>query len=417
MLARLFSGGPEVRAIQATAWGSWGDDTAGTTWAGKRVDTETALSLLTVMGCVRLISDQLSTLPLEVYRQQKGRKTVLPTPQWLIEPIVGLGYASWLTQITSSLLLAGNAYVAVTYQSNGNIGELIPLDPAKVRLERVKGQRVYFVGGAPFKGQILHIPALMLAGSEVGLSPVEYARQTIGLGLATQEHAARFFGQGAVLSGVIEVPGELQPGKAKEWARAWARAHSGNNKAHLPGVLEGGATWKPTAITNEQAQFLDTQKFTAVQIAGSMFGVDPIDLGLSNTGSSLTYANLEQRSTHRIQMTLMPWIVRIEKALSALLVRPQFVKLNVDELLRGDSSARYANYAMAAQINTAAAAAGQPPFLLTSEMRDFEDLDPLPDAPPPPVPTPDPAAVADPALQSAQQQSFEFNGSVPHETV
>lgn len=391
-------GKPEVRAVQATPWGDWGDGDNGTygsnnTWAGNQVTNDSALRLLAVYGCVRLICDQILTLPLQRFRQQPEMKVELPRPQWLIEPVIGVSYVAWITQVLTSLLLDGNAYLAVSFTADGQISELLPLNAKVVRVKRVHGQRTFFVNGTPYSGVILHIPALMLAGSEEGLSPVEYARQTIGLGTAAQEHGARLFGQGAVMSGVIENPGKLPPGRARELARDWARAHSGSRRAHLPGVLTDGAKWVQTGLTNEQSQFLDTRKFTAVEIAGSMFGVDGTDLSLENRGSSLTYANLEQRSTHRMQMTLMPWIIRVENALSGLLPRPQFVKLNCDAYLRGDSTSRWSNYSAASAINTAAAAAGQPPVMLTQEMRELEDWDPLPEeAVPVPSIAPDVAA-------------------------
>lgn len=381
----------ETRAIQATPWGSWGDE-FNTTWSGVSVTSSSAMQQLTVYGCVRLICDQVSTLPLQVFRKTPDGKVEIPRPAWLVEPVLGLGYVPWLTQVLLSMLLDGNAYLMVTYQQNGSINELIPLNAKTVSVHRVNGRKTFNINGAPSKSQILHIPALMFPGADIGLSPVEHARQTIGLGLATQEHAARLFGQGTVMSGVIEVPGSLPAGKPEEIARAWSRKHSGTRHAHLPAVLEGGAQWKPTGLTNEQSQFLETRKFTAVEIAGSMFGVDPTDLGLENKGSSLTYANLEQRSTHRVQMTLMPWIIRVEGALSALLPQPRFVKLNVDALLRGDSQARFLNYKTASDINTASALLGQPPLLTTPEMRALEDWDPLPGTAPVTNVAPDPSS-------------------------
>jgi hypothetical protein len=172
----------------------------------------------------------------------------------------------------------------------------------------------------------------------------------------------------------------------------WQRKRSRRNRG-LPGVLDGGATWKPTGITNEAAQFLATRNYTAAEIAGQMFLVDPSDLGIAVNGTSLTYGNLEQRNARRVQVTLLPWIVRIEQAISQLLRNPQHMKFNVDGLLRGDVAARWSSYKVASEINTAAAAVGQPPVLLTSEMRRFEDLDPLtpeqiPTAPEPPAPPP-----------------------------
>lgn len=350
-------------------WGSWGDPTP--TWAGVPVsDAKSSLQLLTVYGCVRLISDSVATLPLDVLREDDtGTITTLTTPVWLEEPVVGLHRAAWLGQVLSSLLLDGTAFISILRDGNGRIVEL-PVVPAEhVAVTREAGRRVVRVGGQIPKHEVLVIPGLMLPGTEVGYSPVEAARQSIGAGLATQEFAARFFSQGAVMSGVIEDPGEVDPTKAAAMAKAWGKKHSGSSKSHLPGVLQGGATWKATGVTNEQAQFLETRGFTAAEIAGQMFLLDPSDLGIPlPSGSSLTYANLEQRNIRRVQVALMPWIVRIETALSSLLAQPRYVKFNLGALLRGDTLARFQAY----QIGIASK------FMVPDEARAFEDWSPIP---------------------------------------
>jgi HK97 family phage portal protein len=149
---------------------------------------------------------------------------------------------------------------------------------------------------------------------------------------------------------------------------------SRSNKGKLPGVLDQGAHWVSTGVTNEQAQFLATRSYTAAEIAGQMFLLDPSDLGIPVAGTSLTYGNLEQRNTRRVQVTFLPWIVRIEKALSDLLFNPRYFKFNVDGLLRGDTLSRYQSYQIG--ITTG--------FLLNEEARDLEDLPQLPDTPRPP---------------------------------
>ena len=295
----------------------------------------------------------------------------------------------------SSLLLHGNAYLNVLRGGTTGIVEVQVMDPMKVQVRREAGRKMFYVNGQPFSGEMLHIAGLMLPGSDMGLSPVDCAREAIGLGLSTQTYGNNYFESEGNMPGVIEIPTKVSPGGLKDIADVWQRKRSRRNRG-LPGVLDGGATWKPTGITNEAAQFLATRNYTAAEIAGQMFLVDPSDLGIAVNGTSLTYGNLEQRNARRVQVTLLPWIVRIEQAISTLLRNPQHMKFNVDGLLRGDVAARWSSYKTASEINTAAAAVGQPPVLLTSEMRRFEDLDPLtpeqiPAAPEPPAPPPVPA--------------------------
>jgi hypothetical protein len=168
------------------------------------------------------------------------------------------------------------------------------------------------------------------------------------------------------MPGVIEMPGRAQPETMKAIADSWRRRRREGGRG-LPGVLQEGATWKPTGVTNEQAQFLATRQFTAAEIAGQMFLVDPSDLGIGVTGTALVYGNLTERNTRRVQVTLMPWIVRLEAALSGLMAQPRYVKFNINALLRGDLKTRYESY----QIGIGAG------FVEVNEARDWEELPPL----------------------------------------
>jgi HK97 family phage portal protein len=383
----------EQRAIQATAWGDWGETVySSSTWSGQNVDNRNALQLLAVYGCVRFIVEGISTLPIDVFRElPDGKRVEANKPAWLTQPTADLDTIAWLTQLLTSLLLDGNTYCRKVY-ANGALVELVPFDPVAIKVSREQGRKTYRLNGIrldPF--EILHIPGIMYPGADTGLSPVEASRQAVGTGLATEEFAGRFFGQGANLGGVIEDPGEYDPERAKKMAKGWARLHSGNRKAHLPGVLQGGATWKVTGVTNEQSQFLQTRGFSAAQISSHMFLIDPSEFGFQpERGSAITYGNLEQRNARKVQVTFLPWIIRLELALSSLMMAPRFLKFNVNGLLRGDTLTRYQTYTQAAQINTQAAALGEPPVLTTAEMRGFENLPPYEGTAPTPIaPTPE----------------------------
>ncbi len=393
------SGG--VRA-QATPWGDWGDSFAqgSQTWAGNQVTVGNASQLLTVYGCCRFIYEGISTLPIDVFRETTNadgdvERSEAPKPLWLTEPTVDLNLTDWMTQVLNSLLLAGNAYLHKVYDGRGQLAQLVPMDPAKVSVSRATGQKLYYVNGRPVDPyELLHIKGGMYPGADVGLSPVEAARQSIGAGMAVNEFGARFFGQGATLAGVIEDPAPADPQKARDTARIFSRLHGGNRKAHLPGVLMGGATWKAAGVTQEQAQFLQTRAFNAAEIASHMFLIDPTEFGQSagDKSSTLTYQNLEQRNARKVQVTFLPWIVRLETAWTALLPKGQFAKLNVGALLRGDTKTRFDTYLVASQINTALRAQGDTPILVGKEMRQFEDLPALDPADYPQITAPAPAA-------------------------
>jgi HK97 family phage portal protein len=305
-------------------WGNWvGDNATG-------VNEHTASTLLAVYGSVSFITDEISTLPVHV--------DGAPRPAWVDRPSEGLDRIAWLGQIVWSLLLPGNAYLAVMGDP-ANPSALDPIDPSKVKVVRSGGRRVVLINGIPASFPIVHIPGRMRPGDLEGMSPVEWARRSIGLGIAAQKYGADWFEGDGNMPGVIESPVAMQPGTIRQIATQWlARRRTGGRG--LPGVLQNGARWRATGVTNEQAQFLATRKYTAAEIAGQMFLLDPSDLGIPVEGSSLTYANLEQRNTRRMQVALMPWIRRIESQLSQIISQGEY-RFDVDSRLRGNTRESY----------------------------------------------------------------------------
>jgi HK97 family phage portal protein len=133
--------------------------------------------------------------------------------------------------------------------------------------------------------------------------------------------------------------------------------------------LVTGADWayNAIAVNAEESQFLDTIKATATQIA-AIYGV-PAEMVGGDPGGSMTYANVEQSAINFATFTLRPWVTRIEQALSALMPRSQYVRFNVDAMIRTDMKSRYEVYQIARNIGAKN----------IDEIRALEDETPLPD--------------------------------------
>jgi HK97 family phage portal protein len=362
------------------AWGRGDDlDLAPGSSAGVRVDEHSSMQLLAVFSCVRVISDSIAMLPVDVYRGRGGETQSIPTPVWIDQPNVDTDRVAFLVQTIVSLLLRGNAYWLVVRNDGGQITELWTLHPDMVQVEANGMRKAFRIQGQRFDGELVHIPAMLFPGSKVGVDPISAARDAIGLGLATQTFGSKFFAQGAMPSGVITSPGIVTPEQAKELAQSWRAAHGGVNRSNLPAVLTGGAAYTPIAITPEQSQFLETRRYNDEQIY-RLFGLQHPFTPMG--GSSMTYANTEQLGTDVTRFTFMPWIVRLEGALSRLLPRPQFAKFNLDAFLRSALRDRYESYKTGIETG----------FLEVNEVRAWENLDPINTAPADPeAPSPDDA--------------------------
>lgn len=374
MIGRLLElrSGTEARVVRDPAWGRWAKGGDLMAAPGRQVDSSTAMGLLSVYGCVQLIADSIATLPVDVL---DGRNPQ-PLPVWLDQD-AEMSRVDLFTSVLTSLLLEGNAFLVPTRDNRGRVVRIDPLAPNRVHVEsESSGARPMFeIDGRVFPGEMLMIRGLMLPGHLRGVSPVEFARQSISLGLGAQEQAQRFYQQGAITPGVIHAKSDLSAEQMREIRDQWLASHGGSTRSHLPVVLSGETTYQAIAPTAEQAQFLESRQFSDAQIAGQLFLVDPSMLGIATGGTTLTYQNLEQRGHHLVRHTLLRWIVRVEHGLSQLLPDAQTLKFNVNGLMRGDLTSRYNSYKTAAEINTLLGA----PLLSVQEMRDFEDLGPMQD--------------------------------------
>ena len=390
MLARLFGGAREERLVRDPGWDLWasgGEFPGGNTWSGVKITEQGARSILTVHACSALITEMICSLPIDVYTGKGPNKREVAPPPWWEQPNPETDLATFVAQIVHTLLIDGNDMTVPVRSELGRVVEAWNLDPTRVEVSRRRagGPKVYEIDGQVWNKELLHVMGRTPWPDQLrGLSPVEAARQTLGLAQGSLEHGARFFGQGAEVSFAIEQPGPYNAENAKAMAEGFQRRHGGTHKAHLPAMLYGGAQIKQLSITNEQAQFLETRKFTAAEIAGQMFLVDPSELGIPIEGATLNYQNVEHRGIRLARVTLLPWIRRVEQVLTYLLPRPQWAKVNVDALMRADLTSRMAAYSQGIPLGV----------YTTNEARDLEDRPPLP---PEEIPdaTPAPPAVPD----------------------
>lgn len=331
-------------------WGT-GQDIGDPVHAGVNVDQYTALSLSVVWRCISLISETLAALPADAVRKQDDiRLPVGRPPAWLDTPNPESNWFEFAERVFESLLMDGNAFVLIAARDfQGFPSELWALNPRNVQIRRRENSRqIYFLWNGDQElsrygpdnplGDVLHI-RLKTAGGLRGLSPLDMARQAIGLGLVEEKFGAKFFGRGQTMSGVIQLPAASSPALAREYAEltreSWEEAHGGSNQAHRPGILAGGATWQGVTIPPEQAQFLESRAFQVEEIATRVFGVPAHLVGLNEKQTSFGSGVAEQ-GIGLYRYTLKGHLTRFETAMSTLLPRGQFLRLNHRGLLEAD---------------------------------------------------------------------------------
>jgi HK97 family phage portal protein len=406
--------------------------------AGPYVSEKTALRVIAVYRAVSLLAGTMAALPLKAYRGQQADAVDQPLLDYPggRDPVTGIPFPGspsamvfWETTY-AHLLLWGNAYlvkVRTTLDPTGGpVVRLEHLRPDRVAPKLIKptaanpAGKVFAVVDEDSANpadervmiatprDVLHIPAVGFDGC-MGVSPIGVARQGLGMALAAEEYGARLFGSGSLMSGILQTDAELTQPQAEALKERWTAKITGLAKAHEVAVLDSGAKWQPVAIPPQDSQFIESRKFQVVEIA-RLYGIPPHMLGDVERSTSWG-AGIEQQGLAFIAYTLRPWLARVEQAVSnELLPRGTQARFVLEDLLRGDITARYAAYATGITnsvitVNEARAAEGLQPvpgggrLLMQANLVPFSTAQPKP--PPAPATTPPPPP-EDPNAQQDQ---------------
>ena len=353
--------------------------------SGKQVNERTSMQMTAVYSCVRILSEAVASLPLNVFRYtgNGGKEKAFDHPLYRLlhdEPNPEMSSFIFRETLMTHLLLWGNAYAQIIRNGKGEVIALYPLMPDRMTVDRDSNGRLYYkyrksnddaptmesgvVSLAP--SDVLHVPGLGFDGL-VGYSPIAMAKNAIGLAIAAEEYGSKFYANGAAPSGVLEHPGTLKdPTRVRD---SWNSTFGGSSNSHKVAVLEEGMKYTPISISPNEAQFLETRKFQINEIA-RIFRVPPHMVGDLEKSS---FSNIEQQSLEFVKYTLDPWVIRWEQALYRTLLSEEekktyFFKFNVEGLLRGDYQSRMQGYATARQNG----------WMSANDIRELEDLDRIP---------------------------------------
>ncbi|MDI4664543.1 phage portal protein [Xanthobacter autotrophicus] len=316
------------------------------TASGVNVGPGTALQVPAVKCAVQAISEAVATLDVKVMRRDGGTEVEASD-----HPVAGLlqnrtndwtpGF-EFVRDITASALIYDSGGLAWVNRVEGRPVEIISYDAAHLSAQRHEdgsGNYRYFLNGREVPAaDIIHLR------SPFGRSPVSLARESVGLALTLDAHAARLFGNGARPSGVLTVKGKTSPDAVRKIREAWHLAHGGTNSGKTA-IIEGETEYASLTMTSVDAQFLELTRFQVLQIARA-FRVPPqmlYDL------ERATWSNSEQMGREFLTYTLEPWLRALEGALRlALFSAEEYpthrVHFERDDLTRADLGARATAY-------------------------------------------------------------------------
>lgn len=323
---------------------------------GIAVDDRSALAMSAVWASIQVLCNAISAAPLIVYERQspRGKRRAVDHHLYPLlhhRPNPEQTSAEWLSMMMVGLCTRGNGISQIVRDQADRARELWPLRPDRTRMARNPAGKLVYVtrlaSGAEHaipREDIYHVRGLSSDGLW-GLSPIDAAREAIGLGLAHERYSARFFKNDARPGGVLEHPGNLSKDGFDRLKADWKNIHEGLDNTARVAILEEGMKFHDVGITPEAAEFVAGRNFQVRDIA-RFFNVP---LHMIQDLERATFANIEHQSSGFVRYTMLPWFRRFEQRALADLLSPReqathFVEFLVDGLERGDLQSRTSHY-------------------------------------------------------------------------
>jgi HK97 family phage portal protein len=321
--------------------------------AGIAINPTTALQSTMVLACSRILAESISSLPLHVYRRGDNDTRIIANdiPLYRVLSFAPNSWQTkfeWLEQLVMTLCLWGNSYTQIKPGRYGSVTELINLHPSNMDVERLENGRLRYLYTNPETGrierytqdQIMHVRWTPEPDGIKGMVPIEVARDAIALARACEIHASKYWSNFARPGVVLQTEGSLSPEAAVVLRDNWERLHRGVQESWRTAVLTNGLKAEPLGFTNEQSQYIDSRRYQGEEIS-RVYRI-PASL-VQGTG----IGNPEIAGQEFVTYTLVPWLRRIESAISRSLIYNDdlfFAEFDVKGLLRGDSNSRAGYY-------------------------------------------------------------------------
>ena len=358
--------GVEQRSITSVPWGQGGDSPTAV------VGPDRAMRLAAMWGSARILSTNLASVPLRQYRTVGDAQRALQLSPLFVKPSTQGTLHDWIQRAVMSMVLHGNAVGYIT--SRDYLGyptgiEWLPRAWVEVIDANPYGPGSfvnpiwYVLGRQVDPADIVHIPWIAVPGRVWGLSPMAAFAKSVSTGLSAQEYTDTWFNSGGTPPGTFKNVNQVVDQKDADVIKQRVVAAI---KTRQPIVFGKDWDYSPVTLPAGEVSFVETMRMTASQIA-AIYGVPPELVG-GETGGSMSYSSPQGREIELIQLTLLPWISKLEEHLSALLPRGQFVCFDADSLVRLDPVARWTMYEKQRLIGGAN----------IDEIRDKEHMPPLP---------------------------------------
>lgn len=327
------------------------------------VTAETMLRVPAVWCAVNFLSGTIAGLPLQVFAKKDGsREMVSSDPLYSLlhdAPNDELTSFQWRKGMMVSALSTGRGLSFIERNKAGRPMNIWPLETEKTTIERKSGRKLYHYKDGDRTvtynaNEIIDIPFMLKADGLSHVDPAVKLKGAVGLAIALEDYARKFFANGGVPPLVLQGP-MPSPGAASRAASDIDQAvRDANAERRNVLIMPAGHELKPVGVDPEKSQMEAARRFQIEEIA-RVFDLPPVFLQDLTHG---TFSNTEQQDLAFLKHTLTQWLKCWEQELNLKLFsarnRTRYVEFNLDGILRGDFKTRMDGYAIAIQnaINT-----------------------------------------------------------------
>lgn len=322
--------------------------------AGTVVTEATMFACAAVFDAVNQIASDVAKLPLDlkIRRNDGGSDDYVASKTYKLlkyQPNPEQTSMVFRRQLLTHALVTKGGFAEIERDNAGRPVALWPLEP-----HRVQPFHDTSLPGSPLRYRIdgdtvldarnvIHLRGLSWDGV-CGMEMVHVAREAIGLALASQQFASAFFGNGTRFGGVLSSDEDLTEEQAEEIQSRIEKLHQRADKAFRLLVLGAGFKFTESGVKPNEAQMREIRDQQVEEVA-RFYNMPLHKLKLSRPGA-VSYASVEMADLDYYKGTLLNWITLFEEELNSKLISPleigrQYVKHNVNALLRGDIRSRY----------------------------------------------------------------------------
>lgn len=342
---------PSVSLGNADAWasllGQWNSV------AGPKVTVDSALGIPAFWCAVNFLSGMIASLPLHEFKRTHGGRERVTSG--MIPGMLGgtvnddfLTSFKWRRGVMTSILTTGASRTFIEKNKAGQPINLWPLGRTTKHLQG--GRTLYKSGGKTYAAhEVIDLTWLDKGDGVSHFDPIARHKDSIGLVIAMERYAAKFFQNGGVPPLALHAPvgSPAAAGRAKSDVNQAIRKANEDRSDVV--IMPAGTELKPIGLEPEKGQLVEAQRFGIEQVA-RIFNLPPVFLQDLTHG---TFSNTEQQDLHLVKHVAATWVSAIEQELNAkfygLRHGAKYVEFNLDGLLRGDFKTRMEGWARGVQ--------------------------------------------------------------------